>query len=62
LRGGLRGLEHDTVCLGLEDHLPYELTVDWENSHTSISDYNTPIQFDLPDTGVQPASTTTGTN
>jgi hypothetical protein len=62
LRGGLRGLEHDTVCVGLEDHLPYEMTVDWENSHTSISDYNTPIRFDLPEAAVQPASTTNGTN
>jgi hypothetical protein len=62
MKGGLRGLEHDTVCVGLEDHLPYEMTVDWENSHTSISDYNTPIKFDVPEAAVQPASTTAGTN
>ncbi len=59
MRGGLRGLEHDTVCLGLEDHLPYEMTVDWENSRSSFSDYNTPIQFDVPEAAVQSASSTT---
>lgn len=48
MRGGPSRLEHDTVCLGLEDHLPYEMTVDWEHSRTSFSDYNTPIEFDLP--------------
>ena len=30
MKGGTSGLEHDTVCLGLEDHLPYEMTVDWQ--------------------------------
>jgi hypothetical protein len=58
MKGGYRGLEHDTVCLGLDDHLPYELTVDWENSRTSFSDYNTSIHFDLPEAALQPASTT----
>ena len=29
MKGAPSGLEHDTVCLGLEDHLPYEMTVDW---------------------------------
>ncbi len=48
MRGAPSGLEHDTVCLGLQDHLPYEMTVDWAASHTSFSDYNTAIQFDLP--------------
>ncbi len=56
MRGGLRGLEHATVCIGLEDHLPYEMTVDWDNSRTSISDYNTQIAFDLPEAAVQPTS------
>jgi hypothetical protein len=52
------GLEHDTVCLGLEDHLPYELTVDWENSRSTFSDYNAAIPFDIPEAAVQPASAT----
>src|SRR5262249_55936475 len=49
LRGGYNGLEHDTICIGLDDHLPYEMTVDWERSHTLFSDYNLPIQLDAPD-------------
>jgi hypothetical protein len=48
LKGGPGGREHDTLCLGLEDHLPYEMTVDWDRSGTSFSDYNKPIEFDLP--------------
>jgi hypothetical protein len=62
MKGGIRGLEHDTVCLGLEDHLPYETTVDWENSRTSFSDYNTALQIDLPEAALQPASVSTGSN
>jgi hypothetical protein len=62
LRGGLRGLEHDTVCIGLDDHLPYEMTVDWSNSRSSFSDYNTPIQFDVPEAVLQSASSTTTSN
>lgn len=58
MKGGRTGMEHDTVCLGLDDHLPYELTVDWENSHSTFSDYNAPISFDLPEAAVQPASAT----
>jgi hypothetical protein len=57
MKGGTQGLEHDTVCLGLEDHLPYEMTVDWEHSRAVFSDYNTPIQIDVPEAGLQPAST-----
>lgn len=62
MKGGTSGLEHDTVCLGLEDHLPYEMTVDWEHSRSSFSDYNSSIQFDLPEAAVQPASAATGSN
>jgi hypothetical protein len=58
MKGGRTGLEHDTVCLGLDDHLPYELTVDWENSRSTFSDYNAPVPFDLPEAAVQPASAT----
>jgi hypothetical protein len=62
LRGGGSGLEHDTVCLGLEDHLPYEMTVDWQHSRSSFSDYNMPISFDMPEAALQPASTSAGAN
>jgi hypothetical protein len=62
MKGPLANLEHDTVCLGLDDHLPYEMTVDWQYSHSSFSDYNTPIQFDLPEAAVQPASAADGSN
>jgi hypothetical protein len=58
MKGGRTGMEHDTVCLGLEDHLPYELTVDWENSRSTFSGYNAPIPFDLPEAALQPASAT----
>jgi hypothetical protein len=62
LKGGTSGLEHDTVCLGLEDHLPYEMTVDWALSRTSFSDYNAPLQLDVPEAAVQPASSNSESN
>ena len=61
MKGGYNGLEHDTLCLGLEDHLPYQMTVDWEHSRSSFSDYNAPIQIDVPEASVQPASRTATT-
>lgn len=60
LKGG-GGLEHDTVCLGVDDHLPYELTVPWQNSHTLYSDYNS-LPLTLPEAAVQPASASTSSN
>lgn len=57
MKGAPQGLEHDTVCLGLEDHLPYEMTVDWEHSRSVFSDYNTSIQIDVPEAAFLPAST-----
>jgi hypothetical protein len=57
-RNGLPNIEHATVCIGLDDHLPYELTLDWARSRTTYSDYNTQISFDLPDAALQPASAT----
>lgn len=62
MKGAPSGLEHDTVCLGLEDNLPYEVTVDWQHSRANFSDYNAPIQFDLPEAAVQPASAAAGSN
>jgi hypothetical protein len=61
MKGGTNGLEHDTLCLGLDDHLPYEMTVDWAHSRTSFSDYNTAIQFDLPQE-VLKATSASGSN
>jgi hypothetical protein len=58
IKGGSSGLEHDTICLGLNDHLPYEMTVDWEHLHTTYSDYNSLQQIDLPPAALQPASAT----
>jgi|SRR5579863_4583514 hypothetical protein len=59
---GPTGLEHDTVCLGLDDHLPYEATVDWQHLRNVYSDYNSPLQLALPESAVQPASATTSSN
>lgn len=58
LRGGTARFEHDTVCIGIEDHLPYEMTTDWDHSHAVFSDYNGAIAFDRPDTQLQPAGET----
>jgi hypothetical protein len=62
MKGAPSGLEHDTVCLGLEDHLPYELTVDWLQLRSSFSDYNAPISFDVPDAVTQQTSAVTSSN
>ncbi len=62
MKGAPGGLAHDTVCIGLEDHLPYEMTVDWEHSRTSFSDYNVPLQLNIPEAAVQPASASAGSN
>jgi len=52
--------EKGSVCVGLEDHLPYEMIV--EGAQYSYSDYNHPIQFDAPESVLQTASSTTGSN
>ncbi len=62
MKGGMSGLEHDKVCLGLEDHLPYEMSVDYMGSHSSFSDYNTHLQIDLPEAALQNTSTSAGSN
>jgi len=56
-----RGLEHDTVCLGMDDHLPYEMTVDSRHLRAAYSDYNS-LPLTLPDAAVQPASATSSSN
>jgi hypothetical protein len=62
MKGGSSGLEHDKICIGLDDHLPYEMTVDWQNSRTLISDYNAAIEFNVPEAAVQPASAMSESN
>jgi hypothetical protein len=54
---GVRG----SVCIGLADHLPYEMTTD-NGGHYSYTDYNRPIQFDGPEAVLQPVSSTGGPN
>jgi hypothetical protein len=54
---GVRG----SVCIGLADHLPYEMTTD-NGGHYSYTDYNRPMQFDGPEAVLQPVSSTGGPN
>ena len=61
IRGGT-GLEHDTLCLGLDDHLPYEMTVDSQRLRTTYSDYNSSFQVEVPAAALQPASANYETN
>jgi hypothetical protein len=49
-----------SMCIGVDDHLPYELTMD--GGRYSYSDYNQPIQIEAPDAVLQPASSTGGSN
>lgn len=62
MKGGFSGLEHDTLCLGVDDHLPYEMTVDWQHSRTTFSDYNSPFQIELPPAALQNASANSTSN
>ena len=48
------------ICIGVDDHLPYELTLD--GGHYFYSDYNQPIQIELPEAAPQPDSLTGGSN
>jgi hypothetical protein len=43
-----------SVCLGVDDHLPYEMTMD--GGRYSYSDYNHSIPLEAPQATVQPAS------
>ena len=49
-----------SMCIGLDDHLPYEMTMD--GGRYSYSDYNRPIQIEAPEAVLQPASATAGSN
>jgi hypothetical protein len=39
---------HGTMCIGIDDHLPYEMTTD-NGGHYSYSGYNQPMQFEVPE-------------
>lgn len=43
-----------SICIGVDDHLPYELTMD--GGRYLYSDYNQPIQFEAPEAVLQQAS------
>jgi len=47
-----------SICIGVDDHLPYELVMD--GGRYSYSDYNQPIPLEAPDATLQPASSTVG--
>ena len=49
-----------SVCIGVDDHLPYEMTMG--GGRYSYSDYNRPIEFEVPEAVLQPASSTGGSN
>jgi len=49
--------EQGSVCIGVDDHLPYEMTTE-NGSRFSYSDYNRPIQFEAPEAVLQTASAT----
>jgi hypothetical protein len=51
------GLENRTVCLGLDDHLPYEVTSNYDHSRTTLSDFNSAIEVTEPPAIVAPTST-----
>jgi hypothetical protein len=42
------------ICIGVDDHLPYEMTLD--GGHYFYSDYNQPIQIEVPESTLQPGS------
>jgi hypothetical protein len=50
-----------TVCIGMEDHLPYEMTTD-NGARYSYSDYNRPIELEAPEAVLQAASANEGSN
>jgi hypothetical protein len=49
--------EGGSLCIGLDDHLPYEMTMK-EGGRYTYSDYNRAIQIDVPEAVLQPASST----
>ena len=49
-----------SLCIG-DDQLPYEMTTG-NSGHYTYSDYNRPIQLEVPEAVLQPASSTDGSN
>jgi len=54
-------LRHGSVCIGTQDHLPYEMSSVDTGTHYSYSDYNANIPFELPEAALQQASASSGT-
>ena len=48
--------QQGSVCIGVDDHLPYEMTMG--EGRYSYSDYNRPIAIEVPEAMLQPASST----
>ena len=48
--------QQGSVCIGVDDHLPYEMTMG--EGKYSYSDYNRPIEFEVPEAMLQAASST----
>lgn len=53
--------QQGSICIGLDDHLPYEMTMG-SGGHFTYSDYNRPIEFEAPEAVLQSASSTGGSN
>jgi hypothetical protein len=47
--------EQGTICIGLKDHLPYEMALE-SGGRYSYTDYNRPIQIEAPEDALQAAS------
>jgi hypothetical protein len=47
--------DHSTICLGVDDHLPREMTVN-ATEHWKFSDFNAPIDIDIPGVDLQQVS------
>lgn len=54
--------QQGSVCIGVDDHLPYEMTLGESSGHFSYSDYNQPMQFDAPEAVLQSASSSGESN
>jgi len=49
-------LEHNTICLGLEDHLPYESSTNQSRIYFLFSDFNAPLQIEMPEAAAKRVS------
>ena len=54
-------VQKGSMCLGVDDHLPYEMITE-NGTHYTYSDFNRPIQLDVPDALLQSASSADGSN